>query len=299
MKKVLIILITAIILISCDENSELMPISIKATFETPFPKREKNMIYKLGKEFSLKNNNDTVNFKVIFNKKNHFNYIINKKTNDTAFSGIVNKYRGLYYFNEQINDTTYWIYAVKIENGTITGLGTEWFQMIYLDEQLDEILNKKRKENEDLKLLIKTINKDTSIIKLIPQKKVMQTFYQSIIDSLPPDTIIDGFDYENYQELSGIKNYEIDTTLKETQKKGIIINLYPNPADEFITIEVEVDKANKDIFFIINIYGEVVMSGKIMEKEVKIDVSELSSGTYFISIPNENGNREIRKFIIK
>ena len=297
MKKVVIILITVIILISCDENRELMPISMKATFETSFPKHEKNMIYKLGKEFSLKNNNDTVNFKVFFDKKNRFNYIINKKTNDTVFSGIVNKYRGLYYFNKQINDTTYWIYAVKIENGTITGLGTEWFQMIYLNEQLDNVLYKKQVENEDLKLMIKTINKDTSIIKLIPQKKIMRTIYQSMIDSLPLDTIVDGFDYENYEELSGIKNYEIDTTLKETSKNGIIINLYPNPANEYIILEV--DKANENIFSIFNIYRQIVMSGKIIEKKMKIDVSELSSGTYFISLDKEDGNREIRKFIIE
>ena len=296
MKKILITLLAAVILTSCAENG-IIDISMKANFDSSFPKRGKNMTLQLGDEFSIKNNNDTLDFKVLFEKEGQINYIINKKTNDTIFSGIVNKYRGLYYFNKQITDTTFWIYAVKIENGTIKGLGTEWFQMAYLNEEIDKVLYKKQEANKDFEIMIKTINKDTSIIKLTPEKKIMKIIYRSILDSLPSDTIIN---------FSGVAhNYELEKTAqitntpeqKETGDREIIVKLYPNPANEFIIIKTQ--EFSENIYGISNTMGQVVLSGRINSEEFKIDVSGLNTGTYFISVDKETGKSETMKFIIE
>lgn len=292
MKKILIISLVALILASCNENGNLT-----ATFESSFPKRGKNMTLHLGDEFSVKKNNDTIDYKVLFKKEERINYIINKKTKDTVFSGRVNKYRGLYYFNQQINDTTFWIYAVKIENGTIKGLGTEWFQMAYLNEELEKVLYEKQGAIKDLELMIKTINKDTSIIKLVPEKKLMKMIYRSILDSLPSDTIIDFFGVDNTYEFETTDNIIEITEPKETSNKEIIVKLYPNPANEYIVIETKGFLEN--IYGISNTMGQIVLSGKINSEEFRIDVSEFNAGTYFISVDKENGKSETLKFIVE
>ena len=278
---------------SCNEKGDL----IELRYINSFPKRTKNLTFKLGKEFSIKHNNDTLNFSVLFQKENRFNYIINVKTKDTIFSGTVNKYKGLYFFNEQLNDSTYWIYAVKIKNGSIKGLGTGWYQMIYLEGEITKALNKENGYNGELESLIEKVNKDTTLIYLIPKKKILRAYYATIIDSFPSDTIISGFNIEYRNELLKTTHYVIDTTLKEGPKSKIIKNLYPNPADEYIILEV--DKPNEDIFTIVDINGKIFLTGKIFKRKMKIDVSAFPSGTYFIRLDKENGKNETRKFIIE
>jgi hypothetical protein len=291
MKKIFIIFLAFIGLISCDDNSNIF--RIKVSFERPFPKRAKNLTYKLGDEFSIKHDKDTITYTVSYDKGEQVNIIINKKTNDTIFMGIVNKYRGLYYFNEQINDSSYWIYAVEINNGTIKGLGTNWIQMSILDEYIDKsFLN-----NSELKGLIKSVNIDTSVIRLTPDKKLLKEFYYSIIDSLPTDTFISKFDYETKTELSNNKNIELINGLNETSNNEMILNLYPNPANDFIMIET--DKPDENIFLVTNINGQIFITGKLINKTTKIDVSELQEGTYFIKLDKEDGRTETRKFIIQ
>lgn len=291
MKQILFILLVVIALISCNETGS--NVIMKASFDSSFPKRAKNLTNKLGNEFSIKHNKDTLTYTVSYDKGKQVNFIINKKTNDTIFTGIVNKYKGLYYFNEQINDSSYWIYAVEINNGTIIGLGTNWMQMSYLNEEIDKsFLN-----NSDLKGLIKSVNIDTSVIRLTPDKKLLKEFYYSIIDSLPIDTFISGFDYETQTELSNNENTELINGLNETSNNEMILNLYPNPANEFITIET--DKPDENIYMIANINGQMVISGKIKKKTFKIDISELKSGTYFIKLDKEDGKSETSKFIIE
>ena len=295
MKKTLLILLAVVTLYSCDENGGIT--NIKSTFDSPFPKRVKDLTFKLGNEFSIKHNNDTIDFELSFNKTERINYIVNKKTNDTIFSGIINKYKGLYYFNKELNDSTYWIYAVEINNGIIRGLGTEWLQMSCLNEEINRLLLKKENYNQDLQGLIKTINKDTSIIQLIPDKKIMKRFYSSIIDSLPTDTIIDWFELESNSILSNNDKVIMETELIETENNEIILNLYPNPANEFITLKTNLSE--KVIYYIININGQIVRSGQINSNVFKIDVSEFYSGTYFIQVYNETERKETVKLIIE
>jgi len=122
----------------------------------------------------------TGNFLVSFKRSNKENCIVRQDTRDTVFSGIINKYRGLYYFNKELNDTTFWIYTVKIDETTITGLGNGWLQMLYLNNEVINVV----KENSDLKKLIKYKNSGNRKIRLIPDKKILSNFYHTIIDSM-------------------------------------------------------------------------------------------------------------------
>jgi len=155
---ILTVLLT-FLLTSCDDSQP------DITFDSPFPKRKKNLQWKLGDQFSILKNNDTITYRITFNHIDRENYIINNNTNDTIFAGTVSKYRGLYYFDHQINDTTYWISAVDIDkdifnmHNTIRGLGlgTAFQQMLLLNNEI---------EQGNLKKLIKYTDPDKNIIRL-------------------------------------------------------------------------------------------------------------------------------------
>ena len=68
------------------------------------------------------------------------------------------------------------------------------------------------------------------------------------------------------------------------------VNLYPNPTSKFITISSN-DKITAII--ITNILGQTVYTNQFNSHEAQINVSELSSGIYFVKV---NGS-ELRKFV--
>lgn len=74
-------------------------------------------------------------------------------------------------------------------------------------------------------------------------------------------------------------------------------SLFPNPAQNILNIHL-----NKIQNVSANIYS---INGKLMHKqpldlfENKIDIKSLNAGVYFLEIEDENGNKQIKKFIKK
>ncbi len=62
-------------------------------------------------------------------------------------------------------------------------------------------------------------------------------------------------------------------------------NMYPNPAKELLTISLNND-AN---YSLMNLNGQVFKTGNITHKENTIDVSNLSSGLYFLKVKTDEG----------
>lgn len=293
MKRIYQILVL-FLLVGCGDADLAELLNVKSSFDSPFPKRTKNLTWALGDEFSIKQGNDTIDFKVLFDKEKRENFIINKQTEDTIFSGTVCKYRGLYYFNEQLNDTTYWIYALKIENGTIKGLESEWIQMMAWDSKFENILSNQDEVKTNKSSVLKYIDSEKNIIRLTPNKKGMKSFYESIIDSLPTDTIISRTMpipvTEVEQEITDIK--EINNNLE------LISKLYPNPAKDNVTLNLTILGTLKYGIFDIN--GKLVSDGQLTDKTNNINLSGFNSGTYFIRVyPNDNEELETVKLIIK
>jgi hypothetical protein len=74
------------------------------------------------------------------------------------------------------------------------------------------------------------------------------------------------------------------------------INLYPNPATNYITID-NPDKACNS-YAIYNLFGQKVLSGSLGMGEQDIAVRDLANGTYCVSFFNESGCFE-NKFFVK
>ena len=278
MKTLLNIIILTIIfaLTSCGKLNEP-----NITFDSQFPKRNKNLANILGDKLTIKRGEDTLIYKITSSKNN--NLIINSKTRDTVFFGTVSKFRGLYYFNEQLNDSSYWIYAVKISDNLIYGLNTARAQLEYVDQEIKNGNNRK---------LIKYINSDTSFIRLHPDKREMKKLFSSIISNFLPDTIL------NYQETySKIQDATSTLTVIDPEDFNYISKAYPNPTKDILNIELQ--QKSKSTFQLTNLSGKIVLQGQLNEIINKIDISKQQIGVYALTIVNISEEQKETIKIIK
>ncbi|MDC0338479.1 T9SS type A sorting domain-containing protein, partial [Flavobacteriales bacterium] len=63
------------------------------------------------------------------------------------------------------------------------------------------------------------------------------------------------------------------------------IVIYPNPAKNQLNLDVEFSENHE--FNIINIFGEIVVSGLINAANISIDISSLPPNIYFLRIAKE------------
>jgi hypothetical protein len=88
--------------------------------------------------------------------------------------------------------------------------------------------------------------------------------------------------YDTTAIISGIKENKTSTNT---------LVVYPNPANNEITVQLEKDwLSRKSIISIYSVNGSLVYNNtqdKTMHTDLKIDVSQLASGGYFISVENE------------
>jgi len=86
----------------------------------------------------------------------------------------------------------------------------------------------------------------------------------------------------------------------ETSIKDFDVSIYPNPAVDFININLNEIK-NVEAIRIINGQGMILKSLDVndIQFENKINVSTLNSGMYFISVVNNNGHQVTKKIMIQ
>lgn len=268
MRKLYLILIIGFLMTACTDGDLANRRTVKSSFDSPFEKRTKNLTWKLGDEFLIKHNKDTKQ-----------NLIIQKSSKDTIFAGLISKYKGLYYFNQQLNDTSYWIYAVKIEEGFIRGLNSGWFQMLAWDNEFEGLLMHPEGTSNIISPVLKYIDTNNQIIRLTPEKKTMRTFYEAIIDSLPADTLIDW-----YQSSQDDEREETEAELQKTTpaRTSIIEKFYPNPATNNVIFMLATE--GSILYEIFDMNGSLVITGQMTSIINNIDISDLKRGTYFVSI---------------
>jgi hypothetical protein len=88
-------------------------------------------------------------------------------------------------------------------------------------------------------------------------------------------------------------------TALQPQQKINDLQIYPNPAKNEVIIEMgEIQNGEKVVVFY-NATGQMVISNKYFDtKPVKIDISGLKKGLYFVELKTENGNSRTTKLII-
>ncbi len=118
------------------------------------------------------------------------------------------------------------------------------------------------------------------------------------------DVLVDGLSVGALTEYT-FSNITDDATIIATfiQSTGIFSNnnseitVYPNPADNFITIELDFNETEAQIINILSIDGKLIRNINITSDETTIDISSLSSGIYFINIASKNESLQVVKLI--
>jgi len=77
-------------------------------------------------------------------------------------------------------------------------------------------------------------------------------------------------------------------SIYDVQNSGDELRLFPNPANDFITLKTPVDVADSNVK-IFNILGKTMKSLKMTHSNYKIDISDLPVGLYFLRLETKNG----------
>ena len=99
------------------------------------------------------------------------------------------------------------------------------------------------------------------------------------------------------QSAITIKEYSLGSPSKNINpNNSYIISVYPNPAKNAIIVSIPF-LSNESTLIIYNIVGQELLKQQITDIKTRIDISNLTSGIYFVRVKTENGMRE--KKIIK
>lgn len=79
--------------------------------------------------------------------------------------------------------------------------------------------------------------------------------------------------------------------------KQSAVQLYPNPTSDFITIEIDAPLIGSYELKLYSLLGQEVMNIKLEQLKIKIDISVLDQGIYFLKIENEQNIISKRKII--
>jgi len=77
--------------------------------------------------------------------------------------------------------------------------------------------------------------------------------------------------------------------------ENLQVNIYPNPASQFINIE-SADAISQVVVY--NIVGQQVITRTVNANSTLLDLGSLATGTYTMAIISANGDRATRKFIV-
>ena len=263
-------------LTSCNANGILFP---KTTFDRPFPKHNRDLTTILGENLTIKSERDTLSLK-IFAYKN-YNLITESSIGDTLFKGTVCKFRGLYYFNQQINDSSFLIYAVKIKDNLVYDLNSALAQTLLVEQSI---------ENGQHKKIVKYHS--ANLIRLHPDKRELRNLFSVIIDSIPPDTIL---------QFKDVFSILTDTTKIiapiDPEDFEFFSKVFPNPTTDIVNIELQ--QKNRISYQLSDVNGKTILHGQFTDIANKINLSKQTPGIYYLTLIMPKDNQKETTKIIK
>ena len=103
----------------------------------------------------------------------------------------------------------------------------------------------------------------------------------------------------NGSVVQGVQQpYEISivTGLEEANGINFSVSAYPNPATDYLTLEVKDYELSTLNFRLFDIHGNILQTQKITSKRTNIVVSNLVPATYYIKVMD--GNKQVKTFKI-
>lgn len=99
----------------------------------------------------------------------------------------------------------------------------------------------------------------------------------------------------NYKKYSNNCDYYIVPSGLKAIDKISVVNIKPNPTSDFL--EIAVDNNNCDYLEIFDINGKLLLKQPMTLENFKVNIRELTSGLYFISLHSQTGSIKTGKFI--
>jgi len=87
--------------------------------------------------------------------------------------------------------------------------------------------------------------------------------------------------------------------INEVNSNTQIINIFPNPANKIINVEIKPQKIKSFVAEIYNVQGKLVFREQYTSNFVNIVISDLSKGIYLLKLNDENGNIMKTKKMVK
>lgn len=107
------------------------------------------------------------------------------------------------------------------------------------------------------------------------------------------ETLTETLFSEEYTLTQGFQQGNLTvTSIVDPVQTGFSVSVYPNPVQNHLTIETDVQEAK---YRIINLLGEIVKTGHITETALQIDFSDLSNGTYLLNVKGQNTHKIIKQ----
>ncbi len=89
----------------------------------------------------------------------------------------------------------------------------------------------------------------------------------------------------------------IDTNTAIKELPTIKAKIYPNPAEDYIVVELE---GNLDVKLeVVTITGKVMMNQQLTQKLTKVGIENLPAGTYVVEIIGANGAQTIKRLVVQ
>ena len=67
------------------------------------------------------------------------------------------------------------------------------------------------------------------------------------------------------------------------------ISLYPNPANEYVDIQISDNAVNVTMMEVYDVYGKLINTVEVVNNPTRINVSGLANGMYFVRVTTDNG----------
>lgn len=262
-----------------EKNEEaLIKAGLISMFDAPFPKRNRNLSAILGDTLRIRGKCMPLTFRIVSSKKQ--NFIIEIQTGDTLFKGKVSKHRELYYFSEQVNDTSFRIFAWNITDSLIYGL-QHYIQYAQVDSMILKAKHPK---------LVQFIDKNKHTIRLRPEKKELRKLFTSLLADTEPFEIIQPTPYSSSHQP------EQTPAFAEADDFELLSKVYPNPVTDILTIELH-EKSRATPYYLSDLNGKIILKGILHGISNKFDISHLPNGMYILTLTSSDEETETIKIV--
>jgi hypothetical protein len=99
--------------------------------------------------------------------------------------------------------------------------------------------------------------------------------------------------------LSVVIKYAASTTFRLEENTVAIKNIYPNPATQFVFIEIEEHERDGLTVDLYNLLGSKVRSEVVTSNRVRLNVADLHAGIYLCTVSKRGTAIETQKIVVK